>query len=373
VVRAIRRTYPNLCLLAVSTHSSEELVLAVFRAGATDYLPHPGSGEELARQMVRHLADTPIRDGAERMVGDCEEMRDIRRYIDKVASTDSNVLITGETGTGKELVAGLVHRNSSRAGRPLVCINCAALPDTLVESELFGYERGAFTGAHLSTPGKIEEANGGTAFFDEIGELSPYAQARLLRVIEEKQIQRLGGRKPIKLDVRVVAATNRDLDTLAMEDKFRKDLYFRLNVGRIHLPPLRQRKRDIPTLVDHYVTELNQHFGATVEGVDPEVMEHLLGYTWPGNIRELRNLLEGVFVSRPCSKIRFVDLPEWFRKSHPLNPVIDVSEPDRLLSALHATNWNKSRAADRLNWSRMTLYRKMAKYGLQRSTAHTSL
>ena len=322
--------------------------------------------------MAGYVADTPILSAADRMIGDTEKMREIRGYIHKVAATNSNVLITGETGTGKELVAGLIHNNSARVGRPLVCINCAAIPDTLLESELFGYERGAFTGAHVSTPGKIEAANGGTAFFDEIGELSAYAQARLLRVIEEKQVQRLGGGRPIKLDIRFMAATNRDLDTLAREDKFRKDLYFRLNVGRIHLPPLRNRKPDIPTLIDHYVSELNQQFGATVEGVEPEVMEHLLDYTWPGNIRELKNLLEGVFVSRPSSKIRFVDLPEWFRKSHPSIPAI-VSESDRLLSALHATNWNKSRAAGSLNWSRMTLYRKMAKYGLQRSVADTSL
>jgi len=281
VLRAIRRTYPNLCLLAVSACSSEALALSVFRAGATDYLPHPGSVEELARQIAAYLSEAPILHGAEHMIGDSEKMRDIRSYIHKVAATNSNVLITGETGTGKELVAGLIHGNSARAGQPLVCINCATIPDTLLESELFGYERGAFTGAHFSTPGKIEGANGGTAFFDEIGELSPYAQGRLLRVIEEKQVQRLGGRKPIKLDIRFVAATNRDLDALATQDKFRKDLYFRLNVGRIHLPPLRHRKRDIPILIDHYVRELNQEFGATVEGVEPEVMEHLLGHTWP--------------------------------------------------------------------------------------------
>jgi DNA-binding NtrC family response regulator len=365
-LRAIRHAHPRLCLLAVASTGNEELVLAAFHAGATDYLKHSDSAGDLAQQAQRHFRGATRLDGAESMVGHSAGMRDVRGYIQKVAASDSNVLITGETGTGKELVAGLIHRNSQRSGHPLTCVNCAAIPDSLLESELFGFERGAFTGAHLSTPGKIETANGGTVFFDEIGEMSPYAQARLLRVIEERHIQRLGGRKSIPLNIRIVAATNRDLDTLAMEGGFRKDLYFRLNVARIHLSPLRERKPDIPPLIDHYVEELNRQFGASVDGVDRDVLEHLLRYSWPGNVRELKNLLEGIFVSRPTSRITFFDLPEWFRKRHPLKPAPSVSESDRLLSALHDTNWNKSEAAGRLNWSRMTLYRKMAKYGLTR-------
>jgi len=365
-LRAIRCAHPRLCILAVASDGSEELVLAAFRAGATDYLRQHGSVDDLAEQAMRHIGDAPQPNDDDGMVGHSARMRDIRGYIQKVAASDTSVLITGETGTGKELVAGLIHRNSPRSERPLICVNCAAIPDTLLESELFGFERGAFTGAHLSTPGKIEMANGGTVFFDEIGELSPYAQARLLRVIEERRIQRLGARKSIPLNIRIVAATNRDLDKLAMEDGFRKDLYFRLNVARVHLPPLRERKPDIPPLIAHYVAELNRQFGASVHGVDNAVMEHLLRYEWPGNVRELKNLLEGIFVSRPSSKITFFDLPDWFRARHPLEPKPNVSESERLLCALHDTNWNKSEAADRLNWSRMTLYRKIAKYGLQR-------
>jgi DNA-binding NtrC family response regulator len=365
LLRRIRGAFPQLCLLAIPASSSEELVLAAFRAGATDYLSTSGAADELARQVLKHCSPARNLHGGEAMIGYSDEMSEIRGYIEKVAASDSNVLITGETGTGKELAAGMIHRNSSRASRPLVCVNCAAIPDTLLESELFGFERGAFTGAHLSTPGKIEMANGGTVFFDEIGELSPYAQARLLRVMEEKQIQRLGGRKPVAVNVRFMAATNRDLDTMAMANEFRRDLYFRLNVGRIHLPPLRERKPDIPVLIDHYMAELNRQFGSDVNSVEPEVVEHLLGYSWPGNIRELKNLLEGVFVSRPSSKITFFDLPEWFRKRHPIAQAPQANESDQLLSALHATNWNKSAAAGKLNWSRMTLYRKMAKYGLQ--------
>lgn len=365
-IRRIRSAFPQLPLLAIPTISSEELVLAAFRAGASDYLPASGSMDELAGQILTYCSPARNLRGGEKMIGYSDEMAEIRGYIEKVAASDSSVLITGETGTGKELAASMIHQNSSRSSRPMICVNCAAIPDTLLESELFGFERGAFTGAHLSTPGKIEIANGGTVFFDEIGELSPYAQARLLRVMEEKQVQRLGGRKPIAVDVRFMAATNRDLDAMAMTNEFRKDLYFRLNVGRIHLPPLRERKPDIPVLIDHYVGELNQQFGSSVNAVEPEVVEHLISYSWPGNIRELKNLLEGVFVSRPSSKITYFDLPEWFRKRHPVEETAQASESDQLLSALHATNWNKSAAAGKLNWSRMTLYRKMAKYGLQR-------
>lgn len=364
LVAALRREYPALCLLAVV--SDERLARAAFRSGATESLLEPVSGEDLAKHVMLHCPDARTVEGTEAMVGDSDEILKVRKNIRNLAASGSNVLITGETGTGKELTAGLIHRNSDRAGHPLVCINCAGIPDSLLESELFGYERGAFTGAHLSTAGKIELANRGTVFFDEIGEMSPYAQARLLRVIEEKKIYRLGGRKPIQLDIRIIAATNRELDASILNGGFRKDLYFRLNVGRIHLPALREHKRDILLLVDHYVSEFNQQFRSHVQSIEPEVMEHLLAYAWPGNVRELKNVLEGVFISRPAAAITFLDLPEWFRQKHPLDQA-GVSESDRLLSALHATNWNKSEAAGRLNWSRMTLYRKMAKYKVERS------
>jgi len=366
LLREVREKHGDLCLIGVSSAPSEQLVLLAFRAGATDYLPHPACGQELIERVLRHCGDTGAEASGDSLVGESDEMMQIRASIENVAASDSNVLITGETGTGKELVARLIHGRSARAGKPLVCINCAAIPDSLFESELFGYERGAFTGAHASTPGKMEAGNGGTVFLDEIGELSPYAQVRLLRVLEEKSIQRLGARKPIALNIRVVVATNRDLDRLAMEDKFRRDLYFRLNVGRIHMPRLRDRKSDIPILVNYYLTELNRQFGSHVEGVQPEVMETLLTYEWPGNIRELRNLLEAVFISRPKSQITVVDLPSWFHNRHPGHSV-RPSEQDRLLTALYATNWNKSKAAGQLKWSRMTLYRKLAKYGLDRN------
>lgn len=292
-------------------------------------------------------------------------MREIKAYIGKVALTNSIVLITGETGTGKELVAELIHNNSLRQEMPFVCLNCAAIPDGLLESELFGYEKGAFTGAYSNKDGMLKLADGGTVFFDEIGDMSPFAQAKVLRAIESKTVYRLGGMRNISLDVRVIAATNQDLDHSVAEGKFRKDLYFRLNVARIHIPPLRDRKEDIILLLDYYIQELNRQFGLNVEGFDEEALDYLLCYDWPGNVRELKNLLEAIFISLPSRRITLLDMPKPFRRHLKDTEGLPQNERDRLLAALFSTNWNKSKAAQKLHWSRMTLYRKMAKYQIE--------
>ena len=297
------------------------------------------------------------------MIGSSATIARVRALVANVARTDCNVLLTGETGTGKELVADLIHKNGTRRGKPFVKVNCAAIPDSLLESELFGYERGAFTGAHSRTQGKLEQANTGTILFDEIGDMSPYAQAKVLRSIESGEITRLGGRAPTKLDVRILAATNRDLESMAMEDHFRKDLYFRLNVARVHLPPLRDRKADIPEIADHYLDHFNAAFRAEVTGLAQDTLEDFLSHDWPGNVRELRNLLEGVFVVKRSSQITAADLPDWFRERLK-NKRSVIHESGKILSVLLATNWNKSKAAGQLHWSRMTLYRKLVKYNL---------
>ena len=371
LTRAIRTRSARCPVVLCSESSSEEFAIEALRAGATDLLAGPVTRRELAVAIGRLSVPSEESDvddraplaGGGRMVGSSGPARNVRESIRNAAATDSNVLITGETGTGKELVAELIHRNSARASRPMVCINCAAIPDTLLESELFGYERGAFTGAVAATPGKLEQASGGTIFFDEIGDMSPYAQAKILRAIESREVHRLGGRRPIRIDVRVIAATNRDLDELAMSDSFRKDLYFRLNVARVHLAPLRERQSDIPPLIDHYVREFNRTFREDVRGVDPETLERLLAYDWPGNVRELRNVLESVFGSRPAGRIVWTNLPEWLRRRLG-EAVAAPGEQERILSALAAANGNKSKAAAKLQWSRMTLYRKLAKYSI---------
>lgn len=274
----------------------------------------------------------------------------------------SGILITGETGTGK-LTAELIHKNSPRSQRPFVCINCTAIPDTLLESEFFGYKKGAFTGADSLKEGKLKHADGGTVFFDEIGDMSLYHQAKILIAIENKEVQRLGGKGNIPLDIKIIAATNQGPDRLVTEGKFRKDLYFRLNVAR----PLRERRKDIPSLLGLYICELNNRLGREIEGLTKDLLEHLLSHDWLGNIRELKNLLEVAFVNLSSRQISFMDMPEHFHNRLGEAKNLSQSEKDRLLSALFTTNWNRSKAAQKLHWSRMTLYRKMTKHHIIKS------
>ncbi len=296
------------------------------------------------------------------IVGNSLEIWKLKTYLRKVAATDSHVLITGETGTGKELAAQYIHQHSPRGTKPLVTINCAALPDGLLESELFGYDRGAFTGAVASYAGKLKLAEGGTVFFDEIGEMSPYAQAKILRVIESKEVYPLGGRHSIPVNVRIIAATNRNLDGKTGNYGFRQDLYFRLNVARIKLPPLRDRREDIPLLIDHFVDQFRVKSGRNIAGFTDEAMEMLKRSDWPGNVRELMNLIERIFIDPPAEKIDVSDLADTMQSTQAHPRAGGPEERELLLYTLSQTNWNKSQAAERLQWSRMTLYRKIAKY-----------
>jgi len=366
-------------LILVVSQSTEDIAFAALRASINDYLKSPFSSAELLARVSHCLArgarPTPSPKhqppdcglaGCERLIGESPTMRVVKSYILRAALTDSTVLITGESGTGKELAAEMIHRNSLRSEKPLVCVNCAALPDSLLESELFGYERGAFTGAAGSQRGKFEQANGGTVLLDEIGEMDLHAQAKILRTIEGKEISRLGGNKNVPLNVRFIAATNQDPERLMTEKRFRLDLYYRLNVARIHLPPLRERKDDILILFDHYIRELNQRFGRSVVGFTDEALDYLLRYDWPGNVRELKNLCEAIFINLPTRKISFLDLPYLYQKQLKEGEALPQSERERLLSALFTTNWNVSKAARALNWSRITIYRKLEKYHIKK-------
>ena len=320
----------------------------------------PSDGADTAHDSVAFAA------GASRnalLVGSSAAMSRVRELVARIARTNITVLITGETGTGKELVALALHTSSARSARPFLCLNCAALPDTLLESELFGHERGAFTGAHEARPGLLRGCDGGTLFLDEVGDLSLLAQAKLLRAIEAKEVQRLGATQSRAVDFRVVAATNRPLEAMVEAGTFRKDLFYRLNVARVQVPPLRDRLDDLPSLIRHYVRLLNDEFGTQIEGVEDDALARLLHHDWPGNVRELRNLLEATFVACPAPRIRAIDLPEYLRPRSRAGTGA-TEERDRLISALVSVNWNKSRAAERLCWSRMTLYRKMAKHGV---------
>ena len=353
----------NLPCIVIANESSEDLAVAAFRAGANDYLKNI---DELAATLDRLLPSPNDRDH-ETMVGAHDATRAVRRYLDRAAAITSTVLITGETGTGKELAASYIHEHSYRRDNAFVSVNCAAMPDTLLESELFGYERGAFTGADGARDGKWKQADGGTLFLDEIGEMSPSAQAKILRVLDNREVCRLGGSKTQRVDVRVVAATNQEIEKLVEEKKFRADLYFRLNVARLHLPPLRERRSDIPLLVNHYVHEMNLKFRRKIAGFDAEAMDKLSGYNWPGNVRELKNLVEAAFIELPEDCLDLAALPMSIRARLAAMCDMPVEERQQLLGALVKTDWNVSQAAAQLQVSRMTLYRKMAKYQIVRS------
>lgn len=375
----IRRVDPQVLLILLAEDSSEQLAIAALRAGFSDYFRKPRELSQavasIASRLRRHRdessgsADPPPATSlvnGDRLIACSTAMQEVRSYLASVAATDSVVLITGETGTGKELVAELIHKNSSRGKKPLVCLNCAAMPDTLLESELFGYERGAFTGAVARQRGKFEIANGGTIFLDEIGDMSLYAQAKILRALESREVYRLGGHRSIGLNVRIIAATNQDPEHLIKARKFRNDLYYRLNVARIHLPPLRERREDIPLLLDHYVKQCNHASGQLVDGFSDEALGYLLRYDWPGNVRELKNLCEATFISQPPREISLPNLPEPYQRKLAQMANLPHSERERLLSALFSTNWNVSKAAQKLQWSRMTVYRKIEQYHISR-------
>ncbi|MGB5987601.1 MAG: sigma-54 dependent transcriptional regulator [Desulfobacterales bacterium] len=376
LTRQIRRSNKRVPIIFVTNNSSEALAIAAIKAGANDFLKTPILPTDLITSIQRNLAEHPADRGPGRMnprpkaesyppmVSVSKAMQGVKEQLLKAAPSDCTVLITGETGTGKELAARALHASSRRSAKPMVCVNCAAIPDSLVESELFGYERGAFTGAVAARKGIFETAADGTVFLDEIGDMTPLAQAKILRCIELKESSRLGSKKGTSLNFRVVAATNRDPEKLITEHRFRKDLYYRLNVARIHIPALRERKEDLPVLVEHFTEQFNGKFGRRIKGFSQEAMGAIFQYDWPGNVRELKNLIEVSFINLPSRQIDTMELPQPLRARLEELKALPKSERDQVIAALCATNWNKSKAAKKLHWSRMTLYRKIAKYNI---------
>jgi DNA-binding NtrC family response regulator len=373
-IRSINKHTP---LIVINNQSSESQVLAALKIGLSDYFKYPLLLPQIMER-VHSLVSSPspkpvIEDvvlehpalDTRALIGISPLLQNIRKELGNIASTDSNVLITGETGTGKDLIAHLIHQGSKRRQKPIICINCAAVPDSLLEGELFGFEKGAFTGAHAFYEGKLKLAEGGTVFFDEVGDMSLNAQAKLLQIIENKEIYRLRGRRPVALDIRIIAATNQDLEKLRAEGKFRSDLFYRLNVAGIELPPLRDRKEDLPLLMGHFIRHFNRLSGRKVQNYTQEAMEMLLRHDWPGNVRELRNLCEATFINLVSCYITGADFPKTFRQKVEGRGSTAVNERDLLLSTLLATNWNKTDTARKLQWSRTTLYRKMAKFNIQ--------
>jgi transcriptional regulator with PAS, ATPase and Fis domain len=306
--------------------------------------------------------------------------RDVLAQAARVAHTETTVLLTGESGTGKEVVARFIHHGSRRSLGPFVAINCAALPDQLLESELFGHERGAFTGAVAAKPGRIEQASGGVLFLDEVGEMAPTVQAKLLRVLEEREFMRLGSTRVIKADIRVIAATNRDLQAAMQRGEFREDLYYRLGVFEIPLPPLRDRQDDILELADTFLTEIGESVGRPAAGMARDARDHLLGYSWPGNVRELRNAIERAVILADGGVIRSEHLPVGVPRTtvpadasgtvttFPAGGVnLEAIERSLVVKALRQARHNKTRAAKLLGLTRAQLYSRIEKYGLAES------
>ncbi|HXU80819.1 MAG TPA: sigma-54 dependent transcriptional regulator [Polyangia bacterium] len=323
LLRKLSSEYPDVPVVMITAHGSVENAVEAVKLGAFDYIEKPFDQEQI-RQVVDKALRThslarrdarieePVARGRFRLVGESPAIRQVYAVIEKVADTPSTVLITGESGTGKELIARALHEYSSRREGPFIKINCAAIPKTLMESELFGYEKGAFTGAVGAKPGRFELAHGGTLFLDEIGEIPVEMQVKLLRVLQESEFERVGGIKTIKVDVRLVAATNRDLHSEVASGAFREDLYYRLNVVPIHLPPLRERREDIPLLVNHFIAKFNERLKKQISGIEPDAVERLVSYHWPGNIRELENVIERTMLFCAGPTIRAVDLPAEF-------------------------------------------------------------
>lgn len=388
----IRSAVPETPIVMLTAYGTIKTAVDAIKLGASDFVTKPFNLEELRRvidgccqptdsdagrrlQGGRGLRTIPPKPVFTKMVGTSDAMRQVYDIISRVAAHDVTVLITGESGTGKELVAEAIHDNSLRSEGPLVRLNCAALPETLLESELFGHEKGAFTGAGEQRAGRFELAESGTLFLDEISSTSPSMQAKLLRVLQEGEFERVGGKHVLHANVRIIAATNRDLKDLVERGLFREDLYYRLNVVPIELPPLRERKSDIGLLVQHFIGELNAAFGKSFAGVSDDAMDVLVDYLWPGNVRELRNVLAKAMLLGDEPYIQAVDLLlEPPAAEPPMAHVppagsaegsqASLSERDAIIQALQECRWNQSLAARKLGIHRNTLRMRMERFGV---------
>ena len=389
----LKSTNPKTAVLIMTAFGSSNAAIRAMELGAFDYITKPFELDKISHSVKRVLAYQDLtqevevlRDEistlvqTERIVGNSPAMQEVYKTIGKVAKADATVLITGESGTGKELVAEALHFNSNRRSGPLVKVSCAALPETLLEAELFGHEKGSFTGAMTQRRGRFEMADKGTIFLDEIGEMTVPTQTKLLRVLQERKLERIGSNLPIKVDIRIVCATNKDLQKSVEQQKFRDDLYYRLNVINIHMPPLRDRKEDIPSLVEHFLAKHRYSATAQPAAISEEAIRRLMEYNWPGNVRELENVIERAVVLSRGQIITSRELPfgehdaaegeegdggeekgdsSFFKKS------VAQFEKDLIMKALRDANGNRSKAAEMLGIYRRLLYAKIKEYGLE--------
>lgn len=396
--------HPELPVIIMTAHSDLDSAVSAYQGGAFEYLPKPfdvDEAVELTRRAVAHRYDRVAKSvadrgtGAPEIIGEAPSMQEVFRAIGRLSRSNITVLITGESGTGKELVAHALHRHSPRANRPFIALNTAAIPKDLLESELFGHERGAFTGAQATRQGRFEQADGGTLFLDEIGDMPAELQTRLLRVLADGVFYRVGGHSPIKVDVRIIAATHQNLEARVKEGVFREDLFHRLNVIRIHIPPMRQRRQDIPLLMRHFLTKAAQELNVEPKRLDEEAEAYLTTLDWPGNVRQLENTCRWLTVMSPGQEIHMEDLPPELKEAAtadtealdwlaPLKrwaarqlasgakEILDEAVPDfervMIEVALNKTGGHRQEAARLLGWGRNTLTRKIKELGMENNS-----
>lgn len=393
VIKQMHKIDLNMMIILLTGYGTIDSAVRAMKAGAYDYITKPFQVDEILMTAGRALEHQRLqtentilkktlanRYKFENIIGVSRSMDKMYEIIERVSDSDSTVLILGESGTGKELVARTIHFNSPRKDGPFIPINCGAIPEGLLESELFGHEKGAFTGAVATRLGRFELANGGTIFLDEVGEMPPALQVKLLRVLQGREFERVGGTKTIKVDIRILAATNQDLEEALKSGKFREDLYYRLNVVQIHIPPLRERRDDIPLLLDHFVAFFNERKKKNIQGFCSDAMKLLMEYRWPGNVREIENLIERLAILKGSGTIEIQDLPEKISTVCPITAsgphsrfpdegvdlTMEINEFENrlILSAMEKANGVKSRAAHLLRLNRTTLVEKMKKKGL---------
>ncbi len=384
LLKAVKEISPRTYVVVITAFGSVDTAVEAMKLGAYDYLQKPFPVEQVELLVERMEKEQRLAEESEylkgemkshykfnSLIGESSKMRKVYQTIVKVAQTRSVVLIRGESGTGKELVAGAIHYQSSRKDKPLIKVSCAALPETLLESELFGHEKGSFTGAHTRRRGRFELADGGSLFLDEIGEMSPSAQVKLLRVLQDGCFERVGGTESIKVDVRLITATNRDLEKAIREGRFREDLYYRLNVVPIYLPPLREGREDISLLAQHFLKHFSTEAGKSIKEIHPQAMAMLKGYSWPGNIRELENAIERAVVLGEGDTL----LPQHLalgvasvgeEGKATVKELLGNFEKEKLLKALREANWVQSEAAHILGLPRSSLRYKMKKFNLDK-------
>ncbi len=390
LLRQVRLESPETNVIVVTAYGTVETAVEAMKAGAFDYITKPVNPEELKLTAARALEHVALREevrnlrasldrkyGFENLLGRSPAWLQLLDMASRAARAHSTVLLRGETGTGKDLLARAIHRNSPRKDRPFVAINCGAIPRELIESELFGHVRGAFTGAVANRKGQAEMAEGGTLFLDEIGELPLELQVKLLRLVQQGEVAKLGASGATRVDVRIIAATNRNLQAMVEDGAFREDLYYRLSVIPLDLPPLRERPEDIPELVEHFFVQSREKNGRPNLVLPPCLLPHFTSYRWPGNVRELENVVERLVVLSPGDQINLEDLPDFLRRSRstveelrldlpPQGISLEAVEKELILRALEKFNWNQSQAARYLDLSRKTLIYRMDKFKLRR-------